>query len=170
MFTIQEAIESAWKSGFDPTGASQLSHKVKGTKKWIGTSEVAVLFSFFRLRIGVYEFKSSATKPHNIIQWITDYFHSNTSFLPPLYLQYAGHSLTLVGVELGSKGTTHILVFDPARSGQFIKKELSQAVLKSVRIPASRFNSPEYQIVTIKDETLMDSADWENSKLIKPDL
>jgi len=163
IITIQEALEYAWKCGFDLTGAAQLGHKVKGTNKWIGTTEVAVLLSFFKLRVGIYEFKNIQNSSHQMIQWITDYFHQDREFLPPLYLQYAGHSISIIGVEIGSRGT-HILVFDPANSGQYIKKELGQSRFRTVRFPVTRFKSTEYQIITIKDSTLLDELAWEKSK------
>jgi hypothetical protein len=164
IITIQETLEYSWKCGFDPTGAAQLGYKVKGTKKWIGTAEVAVLLSFFKLRVGIYEFKNTQKSPHQIANWIIDYFRQEREFLPPLYLQYAGHSITIVGVEIGSKGTSYFFVFDPAKSGQYIKTELGQSRFSSVRIPITRFNRDEYQIITIKDPTLLDDLSWEKSK------
>jgi len=164
ILTIQEALEYSWKCGFDPTGYAQMGYTVKGTKKWIGTAEVAVLLSFFKLRVGIYEFKNTQNSPHPITNWIIDYFRQDREFLPPLYLQYTGHSITIVGVEIGSKGTSYLLVFDPAKSGQYIKTELGQSRFRTVRIPITRFNSSEYQIVTIKDPTLLDDLAWEKSK------
>jgi len=172
ILTIQEVLEYAWKCGFDSGGAAQLGYKVKGTGKWIGTSEVAVLLSYFKLRVGIYEFKKSSQQNEDIISWVINYFLKNRDrqFLPPLYLQFAGHSVTIVGVEIGSRGTTHFIVFDPAKSGNYVQSEITQGRFNLVRIPISRFISNEYQIVTIKDPALLNSKEWENSKSLQRDL
>ncbi|RKP02083.1 hypothetical protein CXG81DRAFT_25239 [Caulochytrium protostelioides] len=36
---LQHYVEAAWRRGYDPEGAVQLNAKLKGTVKWIGTSE-----------------------------------------------------------------------------------------------------------------------------------
>lgn len=66
-----------------------------------------------------------------MIDWAFRYFACPTSFdavkagplqnsdtvitteKPPVYLQYQGHSLTLIGVELTGKNEKNLLVFDP---------------------------------------------------------
>jgi hypothetical protein len=36
--SLQQWIEEAWRSGFDPTGREQLKGKLSGSQKWIGTA------------------------------------------------------------------------------------------------------------------------------------
>lgn len=44
VYQAQQWIEEAWRHGYDPLGASQLDYQVVDTEKWIGATEVAVLF------------------------------------------------------------------------------------------------------------------------------
>ena len=41
-----------------------------------------------------------------------------TTNKPPLYLQHAGHSRTVIGVELLDNGKRNLIVFDPGRKAQ----------------------------------------------------
>jgi hypothetical protein len=54
--SLQAWLEVAWADGFDPPGAEQLGGSVRGTHKWIGTTEAAVLLRFFGLRARVVDF------------------------------------------------------------------------------------------------------------------
>jgi hypothetical protein len=46
----------AWRAGYDKTGAAQLSHRVVGTKKWVGTTECAALLRYFGLSAQIVDF------------------------------------------------------------------------------------------------------------------
>ena len=55
---------------FDTTGAEQLGGKLRGTKKWIGATEVAVLLRSQGVRAQIVDFSSVAT-PHaqDLFSW-----------------------------------------------------------------------------------------------------
>lgn len=47
---MQQIVEEAWKAGFDPPGKRHFNGKLVGSKRWIGTSEVYVLFTWLGIR------------------------------------------------------------------------------------------------------------------------
>ena len=47
---LQEIAEKAWKAGFDPEGMKHFKGKLVGSKRWIGTSEVYVMFTWLGIR------------------------------------------------------------------------------------------------------------------------
>uniref|UniRef100_A0A6B2LD29 UFSP1/2/DUB catalytic domain-containing protein n=1 Tax=Arcella intermedia TaxID=1963864 RepID=A0A6B2LD29_9EUKA len=167
---IQEILEEAWRKGFDRMGASDLNFKLRNTTKWIGTSEIAVLFSFFKIRTGIYEFKSPhPNQPNNdLIKWIVNYFSKNSKqdFLSPLYLQHSGHSRTVVGYEESSDGSISILIFDPAMKGRTLAENIKNSKIYPIKTSSRTFTKKEYQILAIKPKPLSD-YEWEQSKILK---
>lgn len=57
---LQAWLEIAWEAGFDPEGAEQLQCKVLGTRKWIGTTEVAALLRYSGLKAKIIDFLGSS--------------------------------------------------------------------------------------------------------------
>lgn len=139
---LQILLEEAWRDGFDPQGAFQLRHKVLGTQKWIGTTEVYTILAYLGVRSTILDFDANQTNTsHDIMMdWLQSYFapgqknsNSNNAFnalmqssarsskivhvtnRPPVYMQNAGHSRTVVGMELHDNGTRHLVVLDPGR-------------------------------------------------------
>jgi len=63
-----------------------------------------------------------------LLKSVQDYFSTSTNHsqplnsnpkvfqtqLPPIYLQRPGHSLTIIGYEMRTNGSSNLLVFDPA--------------------------------------------------------
>lgn len=47
---MQTVIEHAWRSGFDPPGSAHFGGKLVGKRKWVGTTEIYVLFTSLGLR------------------------------------------------------------------------------------------------------------------------
>ncbi|KZV60905.1 DUF1671-domain-containing protein [Peniophora sp. CONT] len=127
---LQETVERAWAAGFDPEGAAQLKHKLRGTSKWIGTAELHVAFSYLGIPSRLADFALPRTNTKPLLDWIREYFdpaQPGTSANPwkgaravipsdkmPLVLQHDGHSRTVVGYEITKNGQTNLLVFDPA--------------------------------------------------------
>ncbi|KAF9355783.1 hypothetical protein BGX26_006133 [Mortierella sp. AD094] len=141
---LQQQLEFAWKSGFDPPGAQQLGHKVVESKKWIGTTEVWSVLSSLGIRCSMLDFHTP-TGPKGshpaMLSAIYNYFRtpvwsplaapammSFRDYLqldseqkiyqtakPPIYIQYQGHSRTIVGIEVLTTGELNLLVFDPGR-------------------------------------------------------
>ncbi|KAF9432524.1 hypothetical protein BGZ76_010666 [Entomortierella beljakovae] len=141
---LQQQLEFAWKSGYDPTGAKQLNYKVSGTKQWIGTTEVWAILSSLGIRCSILDFHvptgPNGTHPA-MLAAIYNYFRTpawapleSPPFLkfkgfeqkaadqrviqtakPPIYIQHQGHSRTIIGVEVLENGELNLLTFDPGR-------------------------------------------------------
>ncbi|KAG8908191.1 hypothetical protein FRB99_008734 [Tulasnella sp. 403] len=152
---LQRWIETAWREGYDSVGAGQLKHRLAGTRKWIGTGELYVAFTYKGIPSRLVDF----TRPRNgtnrdtataLVRWVVDYFSSPPSLVTPassrppvnwkdtplvsvtshmpVVLQHNGHSRTIVGYELASNGAMNLLMFDPARP---IRDSLRRAALAS---------------------------------------
>ncbi|GAA5837453.1 hypothetical protein JCM3766R1_000447 [Sporobolomyces carnicolor] len=87
---LQAIIESAWSQGFDPPGARHFHHKLVGSKRWIGTTEVFTALSFLGYRSRIVDFPkvkkgeidadgSSDGTHQTLIKWIVSYFSTNPS-------------------------------------------------------------------------------------------
>lgn len=126
--------------GFDPQGAAQLKHRVVNTRKWIGTTEVYTMLTYLGVWCTILDFdrlSAGDTPTHQLLlDWIQSYFENNSNSSssdnaferlkgnnsvqktnrPPLYLQHAGHSRTVIGIEIGKDGKAcHLIVLDPGR-------------------------------------------------------
>ncbi|KAI8060016.1 peptidase family C78-domain-containing protein [Gongronella butleri] len=125
---LQILLEHAWQEGFDPVGAKQLQQHVHKTRKWIGTTEVYSMLAFLGIRSTILDFHAPSG-PHNhhesLMDWIQAYFEAGvksnskkTVYMtnrPPLYLQHAGHSRTVIGIEILKDGKRNLILFDPGR-------------------------------------------------------
>jgi hypothetical protein len=71
----------------------------------------------------------------------------------PLYLQYNGHSITIVGYEKNyGSNECNLLVFDPACRGINIQKSLrndNNLWMKEIKFPLNAFQEECYQILYI---------------------
>ncbi|KAH0830377.1 peptidase family C78-domain-containing protein [Lanmaoa asiatica] len=134
---LQHWIEDAWKNGYDDIGAHDFDHKLVSTKKKLGTGG------------NVFTVSSCGDTPLILIsgfdvltEWVVNYFTEkpegdvNTILRTaspvvatgkmPVIMQYEGHSVTIVGYELGKNGKYNLLVFDPSRK---VPKDIRQAAL-----------------------------------------
>ncbi|KDQ33781.1 hypothetical protein PLEOSDRAFT_152572 [Pleurotus ostreatus PC15] len=145
---LQRWIENAWKdgkclrrlvdAGFDEEGRKELKNLVN-TRKWIGTSDLWVAFTYRRIPAELVEFKLESSGVQPLIDWIVAYFSSSSlsqmkdfdarkyiEGVPqgeavritermPIILQHQGHSRTIVGYEVTKKGEVNLLTFDPSR-------------------------------------------------------
>mmetsp|Transcript_35468 Transcript_35468/g.56735 ORF Transcript_35468/g.56735 Transcript_35468/m.56735 type:complete len:347 (-) Transcript_35468:126-1166(-) len=111
--SLQEWIEKAWSDGFDLIGANQYGHKLykrTGKTAWIGATEITALLRSFRLRVEIIDFQG----PHAgkaLCRFAVQYFTNGWGAIPgevytseggdilPLYFQYEGHSMLIIGVE-----------------------------------------------------------------------
>jgi len=123
---LQTLIERAWTDGFDRAGCSQLGGKLKHTKKWIGTTEVAALLRWMSIRARIVDFHtpSGDNRTHpKMFQWLEEYYKNKkdeTSF--PIYLQHEGHSRTCFGVERKvADNSLTLMIFDPSHSSTKMK-------------------------------------------------
>jgi len=55
---IQEWMEAAWVSGFDPEGAKIFNGKIQNTKALLGTTDIAALLRFFGVKMDIVDFFS----------------------------------------------------------------------------------------------------------------
>ncbi|CAI0540904.1 unnamed protein product [Linum tenue] len=53
---LQGWLEVAWRKGFDPLGSQQFHHSIRGSKRWIGTTECAALLRSFGIRARIVDF------------------------------------------------------------------------------------------------------------------
>lgn len=68
--------------------------------------------------------------------------------LLPLYLQWEGHSVTIVGIETKPGEEAQLLVFDPLKEGSRLRETLArEKTLKVLRLPFKRLLETDIQIV-----------------------
>ena len=74
----------------------------------------------------------------------------------PLYLQYNGHSVTVIGVEMfaNSDKIENLLLFDPIASGSMLAKALSENDIKPFRRSLSSLQARDCQIVLVSTKFL----------------
>ncbi|KAI9371128.1 DUF1671-domain-containing protein [Aspergillus egyptiacus] len=122
---LQDMIEHAWDLGINGVGRAETG-SIKGTRKYIGTSEVRCEASSIGKRNGIPAHSA-------LLSHIAAYFRSASPFdeekvvltnLPPIYFQHHGHSMTVIGFEIRGKGSANILVFDPAFKTPSVFKDL----------------------------------------------
>ncbi|GAA5971871.1 hypothetical protein JCM3765_004709 [Sporobolomyces pararoseus] len=83
---LQGIIQTAWSLGYDPPGALHFNHRLIGSKKWIGTTEVFTALSYLGIRAKIVDFpkvkkgelkggSGSGDGTHQtLIKWIISYF------------------------------------------------------------------------------------------------
>jgi hypothetical protein len=133
---LQQSIEAAWTAGFDIEGAGQLSHKLLKTRKWIGTTEVYALMSFWGYDVELLQLEGQDAGL-KVLLYCKEYFESAEQPLP-LYFQHSGHSRTIVGI-LQREHDLELVVFDPA-----------MRVRDSVKNKSIRLSSEQLRPYTIK--------------------
>ncbi|XP_062843799.1 zinc finger-containing ubiquitin peptidase 1 isoform X2 [Trichomycterus rosablanca] len=166
---VQALIEAAWAEGIDPQGASQFNRRLKGTRAWIGATEIYAVLTSLRLRGRIMDFHQptgpSDTHPR-LFEWVKNYFCAPYSGgprtpprvvrtnLPPIYLQHQGHSRTIVGVEEKKNGSVCALMFDPGCSSAETRKLLSPGAKSTSFNRLRRFPSHlkhrQYQVVVVE--------------------
>ncbi|GAB1606972.1 zinc finger-containing ubiquitin peptidase 1-like [Argonauta hians] len=171
---LQQLIETAWQCGFDRQGAEQLGNKLVDTRKWIGATEIVAMLSSLRLKCHLLDVHSqsghSETHPR-MFQWIRDYFKrkDHQQFRSPLYLQYQGHSQTVIGVEVSRQtGAITLLIVDPACTKSSMKKLKAQptpATMQPLRKYLSNLTKDQYQIVAVVGT--LTEHEWLRSKVLK---
>ncbi|XP_055334265.1 zinc finger-containing ubiquitin peptidase 1-like [Paramacrobiotus metropolitanus] len=102
---LQFLIHQAWERGFDFFAATELEHNVVETSKWIGTTEIQALFHSMRIDCVIRDFGSviGATDVQDqLFTFVQEYFATEATkgFVAPMYIQYSGHSRTIIGLEV----------------------------------------------------------------------
>jgi Peptidase family C78 len=75
----------------------------------------------------------------------------------PLYLQWEGHSVTIIGVELRMDNTIkYLLVFDPAKNGKTIHDKLSTSTkdISVLRLPCSTVEKKDCQLIVCSTQSI----------------
>lgn len=162
LLQLQQAMEEAWRDGFDPKGAQHYRWKMVGKRSWIGAVEVATLLNYLGVDATVVQFVGRRQSREMLPRFVRAHFEKWTGregcpFCPhgvrskrcatgalswasmvgeipppppepacscpvlPLYLQWAGHSVTVAGIE--ADGT--FLVYDPLKRGDQILASVS---------------------------------------------
>ena len=68
--------------------------------------------------------------------------------LLPLYLQWEGHSVTIIGIEPGKENDAQLIIFDPITVGAKIKAAISQdRSLEVLRLPCKRLIDKDVQLI-----------------------
>ncbi|EFR01125.1 hypothetical protein MGYG_04129 [Nannizzia gypsea CBS 118893] len=121
---LQDMIEQAWDNGFNSHGRTETGG-IRGTRKYIGTPEAAALFqnSGIPCRPKVCSETTDDKAFESLYLTVAEYFLNGKTpgsgkqivqtDLPPIYLQHAGHSMTIVGFEIRENRSVNLLVFDP---------------------------------------------------------
>ncbi|XP_034170762.2 zinc finger-containing ubiquitin peptidase 1 isoform X1 [Pangasianodon hypophthalmus] len=166
---VQALIEAAWAEGIDPQGASQFNGRLKGTRAWIGATEIYAVLTSLQLRARIVDFHQptgpGGTHPR-LFQWVKNYFSLPSSTgarvpprvvktnLPPIYLQHQGHSRSIVGVEERRNGNICVLLFDPGCSPAEMRKLLSpntsSAHFNRLRKFPAHLKHQQYQVVVVE--------------------
>ena len=164
---LQAMIEAAWERGFDAQGREQLGGMLRGTKKWIGATEIVTFLASVRIKSEVLDFHRPTANDGShpqLFSWVANHFRSRVGrgHVPPLYLQHQGHSRTIVGVEVMKKsdggngsggGGVRLLVFDPSNNkmANFLtgNDAAVNGALKQLRKNLGAIKSRQYQIVAV---------------------
>ncbi|XP_046732838.1 zinc finger-containing ubiquitin peptidase 1 isoform X2 [Silurus meridionalis] len=166
---VQALIEAAWAEGIDPQGASQFNGRLRGTRAWIGATEIYSVLTSLQLRARIIDFHQPTgpgdTHPR-LFQWVKNYFSFLTTTggrvppkvvktnLPPIYLQHQGHSRSIVGLEERRNGSICMLLFDPGCSPADMRKILgpntSSNHLNRLRKFPTHLKHQQYQVVVVE--------------------
>lgn len=84
--------------------------------------------------------------------------HTGSCDIPPLYLQWKGHSVCVVGFEVETNGTVHLLAFDPMKSGSLLTKSLKNNEVKPLRLDRAKLAKQDCQIVLCSTRALEETA------------
>lgn len=128
---IQATIEAAWANGICAYGRTETGG-ILDSRKWIGTHEAAAYFMQTGVAVAATSFRRDVDtgRPAHaaLLDSVEAYFLGGgaradgavargsavVTQLPPIYLQRAGHSMTIVGLERRADGRRSLMVFDPS--------------------------------------------------------
>ncbi|EJU03222.1 hypothetical protein DACRYDRAFT_21478 [Dacryopinax primogenitus] len=132
---LQHWLETAWRTGYDKEGAAHFKRHIVGTRKWIGTADIWVVFSYLGIPAQLVDFRKNRNAPTALQEWVKKYFseaeNSRSAMTAfdllnsspvlianklPIILQHAGHSRTIVGYEQDKSGGVNLLLLDPAKT------------------------------------------------------
>ncbi|KAK3620676.1 hypothetical protein LTR56_023268 [Elasticomyces elasticus] len=168
---IQDTIEQAWSNGILSHGRRETGG-IRGTRKWIGTSEATAYFTQIGISVeaSAFEDQEHELGAVALLDHVEAYFLSGTekaessgtshiTQLAPIYFQRLGHSMTIVGLQRNKDGSRELLLFDPSfeTSGAMqtlLAGKRSRAQLENLLKPYRR-----------SDQSL---ARWEEFEIVVP--
>ncbi|KAI8898815.1 peptidase family C78-domain-containing protein [Globomyces pollinis-pini] len=158
---LQILLEESWNAGFDITGGMQLNFKVVGTNKWIGSTEVANVLHYLRIRFDLYLTENSTklydfhqpTGPNRqhprLVEMVKNYYGDisekgvSVTNRTPLYFQHQGHSQSIIGIERNNE-KEYLLLYDPNQK---------QTGSHLVKLPVERLSKHrQYSILSVEDK------------------
>uniref|UniRef100_A0A671K6N8 Zinc finger-containing ubiquitin peptidase 1 n=1 Tax=Sinocyclocheilus anshuiensis TaxID=1608454 RepID=A0A671K6N8_9TELE len=165
---VQALIEEAWGQGTDPQGASHFNHRLKGTRAWIGATEIYAVLTSFSVKARIVDFHKPTgpgdTHPR-LFEWVKQYFSHSASrvarlppkveqtTLPPVYLQHQGHSRSIIGVEQKVNGNLCLLLFDPGcapREMRVLSQDTAATMVRRMRKFSGGLKHRQYQVVAVE--------------------
>lgn len=167
---IAGRIESAWKDGFDPEGAKSFGGTLVDKDVWIGATEAFVLFRSLNLNAHLTDFETPTQRQRSdLFEWVFRYFDEQCDgrhcslhrkgllngrrdqLVAPLFCQWQGHSVTIVGAEKTRRGELNLIILDPSRG--FFTSLLANAwsgdYLLRRSIDHPQFSHPRFQLVSV---------------------
>ena len=172
--SIQFCLEAAWDGGFDPLRPQELQG-ILGTHHWLGATDVATLLRFLNVPAIIVDFEASRFSQRDgldmfdtCVRWLRAYFLSvwpsgegaicpGEVFVPPLYFQYSGHSVTIVGMEFNRNDTADstIFLYDPrvGRSSASCAGPSGSIAMSARRL----FAKPSFQFVYLSSISIESS-------------
>ncbi|XP_055330972.1 zinc finger-containing ubiquitin peptidase 1-like [Paramacrobiotus metropolitanus] len=115
---LQQLMQQAWNAGWDPQGNTEHRGEIIGSKNWLGPIDLySMLMNLgIECQITFFVHATSREGPHpELFRWCQEHFanRSNRNVLP-IYLQHAGHSRTIAGIEVMKNGGQNFIIFDPS--------------------------------------------------------
>ncbi|KAI1391148.1 peptidase family C78-domain-containing protein [Hypoxylon trugodes] len=136
VFEIQNMIELAWDQGHNNEVAlMEFPNGIRDTNLWIGTAEAQAIlnslqsnftYSSFEPEKGKKGSKSGGEVHARLLDFVEEHYSQapgvnnsakvRSTQKAPLYFQWEGHSVTVIGIERAASGARNLLVFDPSKS------------------------------------------------------
>ena len=126
---IQDTIEQAWSDDVCSYGKIETGG-IRGTRKWIGTSEALAYFTQIGVNAEALCFRDEDESSGDLavvsmLDYVEAYFmsgldgakhhhNSHITQLAPMYFQRSGHSMTIIGLERKKDGSRNLLLYDPS--------------------------------------------------------
>ena len=147
---LQSIIEHMWNLGFDEDGRGQL-FPLKGTQKWIGTTEIYLILLYFRIDSIIVDMPLQSKFPLLTKRVQIEFLFSLADpFVEvetaPIYFQYEGHSCLIVGVD---------------ETGFYILDTINGATYQTYRELEKK--NDQYQILIVKGHIVTEPSKIINS-------
>lgn len=122
---LQQLMQQAWNAGWDPQGNMEHRGGIIGSKNWLGPVDLySMLMNMgVECKIVCFVHDSDREGPHpELFLWAETYFSdSKKTYIPPLYLQHAGHSRTIAGTEIRKNQDRYYIIFDPSTKKEKVR-------------------------------------------------